>query len=286
MGLAADQFSCTNANFSDVEFTVEDGSLTITPVNAAVTIRGRHNVSVYDGAEHSVKGYDVEISNPLYSQDDFEFSGKDEAARTEEGTTEMGLAADQFTNKNENFATVTFDVTDGYQTITAVDEVLVTITGHRSTADYDGEEHAVSGYDVEISDPLYKESDFTFTGKAEASAVHTGTVEMGLAPEQFTNNNNNFSKVTFNVTDGSQTIVPVSAAVRITGNSFLNRSIPRRLVSRSKTARMLFWDLSGKRKTNMKLVSLKSMVRSTLPLFLAPITVSISTIERFGFVSM
>ena len=219
MGLAADQFSCTNANFSDVEFTVEDGSLTITPVNAAVTIKGRHNVSVYDGAEHSVKEYDVEISNPLYSQDDFEFSGKDEAARTEEGTTEMGLAADQFTNKNENFATVTFDVTDGYQTITAVDEVLVTITGHRSTADYDGEEHAVSGYDVEISDPLYKESDFTFTGKAEASAVHTGTVEMGLAPEQFTNNNNNFSKVTFNVTDGSQTIVPVSAAVRITGHS-------------------------------------------------------------------
>ena len=219
MGLAAEQFSCTNANFSDVTFTVTDGSLTITPVNAAVTITGRHDASVYDGAEHSVSGYDVEISNPLYSQKDFEFSGSAEAARTDEGTTEMGLAADQFTNKNENFANVTFDVTDGYQTITAVDEVLVTITGHRSTADYDGEEHAVSGYDVEISDPLYKESDFSFTGKAESASVHTGTVEMGLAPEQFANNNNNFSKVTFNVTDGGQTIVPVSTAVRITGNS-------------------------------------------------------------------
>ena len=42
---------------------------------------------------------------------------------------------------------------------------------------------------------------------------------MNLAPEQFKNANPNFSKVTFNVTDGYLTILPVSVAVTIVGNS-------------------------------------------------------------------
>ena len=79
----------------------------------------------------------------------------------------MGLAEDQFTNDNPNFATVTFNVTDGWQKIDPID-ATVTITGHHNTTDYDGAAHSVSGYDVEISEPLYKESDFTFSGTAEA----------------------------------------------------------------------------------------------------------------------
>ena len=217
MGLAADQFANTNANFGTVTFVVTDGYQKINPIDVTVTITGHHNATTYDGAEHTVTGYDAAISNPLYTEADFTFNGTAEAKRTENGTTNMGLTAGQFANTNENFKTVTFNVTDGYQTITPVDEVVVTITGHNNTTDYDGEEHGVSGYDVEISNPLYMEADFTFSGTAEAARTGAGTTNMGLMAGQFANTNGNFKTVTFNVTDGYQTIDPINVTVTITG---------------------------------------------------------------------
>ena len=147
MGLAESQFTNTNTNFGTVTFNVTDGYQTINPIDVTVTITGHNSTVDYDGEEHSVSGYDVQISNPLYTADDFTFSGTAEAKRTDVGTTKMGLAESQFTNTNTNFGTVTFNVTDGYQTINPID-VTVTITGHNSTDDYDGTEHSVSGYDV------------------------------------------------------------------------------------------------------------------------------------------
>ena len=145
-----------------------DGYQTISPIDVTVTITGHNNTATYDGEYHTVNGYDVVISNPLYTEADFTFSGNDAATRKYNGTTNMNLSQTQFANKNNNFGTVTFVVTDGYQTIVPVDEVVVTITGHNNTADYDGKEHSVSGYDVAISSPLYTEDDFTFSGTAEA----------------------------------------------------------------------------------------------------------------------
>ena len=217
MGLAASQFSNTNPDFTSVTFNVTDGYQTINPIAATVTITGHHNTSAFDGKEHSVSGYDLSISNPLYTENDFTFSGTAKATRTDVGTTNMGLAEDQFENTNTNFDNVTFDVTDGYQTITSLSDVLVTITGHKSTVDYDGEEHSVRGYDVEISNPLYTEDDFTFSGTAEAARTDVGTTNMGLDVSQFSNKNADFTNVTFNVTDGYQTISPINATVTIKG---------------------------------------------------------------------
>ena len=218
IGLSESQFANTNENFGTVTFNVTDGYQTINPIDVTVTITGHNSTVDYDGEEHSVSGYDVQISNPLYTADDFTFSGMAEAARTDVGTTKMGLSESQFANTNENFGTVAYNVTDGYQTINPID-VTVTITGHSSTVDYDGEEHSVSGYDVTISNPLYKEADFTFSGTAEAARTDVGTTKMGLATEQFTNTNTNFGTVTFNVTDGYQTINPIDVTVTITGHN-------------------------------------------------------------------
>ena len=101
---------------------------------------------------------------------------------------------------------MTFVVNDGKLTINPVDEVVVTITGHNDTVPYDGDEHTVTGYDVSIDNELYKESDFTFSGTAEAKGTNAGTYQMGLKAEQFANTNGNFKKVTFVVEDGSLTI--------------------------------------------------------------------------------
>ena len=91
--------------------------------------------------------------------------------------------------------------------ISPIDAIVVTITGHNSTAVYDGKEHSVSGYDVSINNTLYKESDFTFSGTATAARTDAGTTDMGLDASQFTNTNANFN-VTFNVTDGFVTVSP------------------------------------------------------------------------------
>ena len=82
-------------------------------------------------------------------------------------------------------------------------EVVVRIRGNSDTKVYDGKEHTVTGYVVEsINTPNYTARDFTFSGTAEAKRTRFGKTEMGLKPENFTNNNQNFAKVTFVVVDG------------------------------------------------------------------------------------
>jgi uncharacterized protein (TIGR02145 family) len=219
MTLSAADFANTNANFGSVTFQVTPGYQTIMPINAIVTVVGANNTITYDGAEHSVSGYTATANTPLYNVDNsISFSGTASASRTSVGTTYMQLNANQFSNTNNNFSTVTFNVTDGYQTITAVDEVVVTITGHHNTTTFDGQSHSVSGYEVSFSNPLYSVADFDFNGNASASRTDVGTTNMGLDASQFVNHNTDFAHVTFNVTDGYQTISPLNVAVEIVGN--------------------------------------------------------------------
>ena len=111
----------------------------------------------------------------------------------------------------------------GEFTIYKREGVVVTITGHNDTKDYDGAEHTVTGYDVTSitiggeATTLYTEADFEFTGTATASRTEVGTTNMGLAADQFTNKNDNFKDVTFNVIDGYQTIDPINVTVTIVG---------------------------------------------------------------------
>lgn len=93
-----------------------------------------------------------------------------------------------------------------WKPIQITDVITVTIKGNTSTVTYDGTEKSVTGYTVERSDNRYTENDFTFSGTALAKGTDAGTYPMGLKPENFENKNANFSKVTFVVTDGSQTI--------------------------------------------------------------------------------
>ena len=91
---------------------------------------GNNNTTEYDGNAHTVEGYVATASMPLYDVTaNIKFTGAATATRTDNGTTDMGLAADQFSNTSPNFSTVTFIVTDGYQAITPVaGKVTVTVT--------------------------------------------------------------------------------------------------------------------------------------------------------------
>lgn len=117
------------------------GTLTITPIDTVVvTITGNTDTKVYNGAEQSVTGYTVKISDPKYTEADFKFTGDPKASRTDVGTTPMGLNTDQFENNNKNFKNVTFVVEDGSLTIT---KRPLTIEGQSSEPiTYDGQTHS------------------------------------------------------------------------------------------------------------------------------------------------
>ena len=96
-----------------------------------VEITGNSDSVVYDGTEHSVKGYTVKISDPRYTEKDFTFTGKAEASGVNAGTYEMGLKAEQFKNTNARFTNVKFVIkADGVLTITPKD---LTITAGSKT---------------------------------------------------------------------------------------------------------------------------------------------------------
>lgn len=90
-----------------------------------VEITGNSDSVVYDGTEHSVKGYTVKISDPRYTEADFTFTGKAEASGVNAGTYEMGLKAEQFKNTNARFTNVKFVIkADGVLTITPKDLII------------------------------------------------------------------------------------------------------------------------------------------------------------------
>ena len=113
------------------------GTLTVTPVTdkVTVTITGYTDTVTYNGAEQSVTGYETAISNPLYTADDFTFSGEAIAKGVDADTYKMNLTAAQFENISHNFTNVEFTVTDGWLKI---DPMALTITADSGSKVYDG----------------------------------------------------------------------------------------------------------------------------------------------------
>ena len=209
MGLEADQFSNTSANFTNVTFVVEnDGSLTISP---------REVVLTSDSAEKSYDGTALtknEQSNVKVSGDGFA-KGEGASFDITGSQTDAGSSKNTFTytlNEGTKASNYTFDDPEyGTLKVTPVsDEVTVTIKGNTATKTYDGTEKTVSGYDFSASNELYKNTDFEFAGNDSVSATNVGTYDMELKSENFKNTNGNFSKVTFVVVDGQLTITPKS----------------------------------------------------------------------------
>lgn len=288
-------------NPDNYAITTEFGTLEVTPVTdkVTVTIKGGKSSVTYNGEEHTVSGYKVsDISNPLYTANDFSFSGTAEAKGKNAGLYKMGLKAADFANTSNNFTNVEFVVADGqleitkrpvkltsanlikvydgtpltngdtpvkeefgtedafpdgegvtytfkgsqtnagssknmftyawnegtnkdnytiYQVegdlvVTPIDGIKVTITGRKDTQTYDGKEHSVFGFDATPSNKLYNpKEDMQFNGTdvdMTAKGTDAGTYPMKLTAEDFTNKSDNFTNVTFVVTDGYVKITP------------------------------------------------------------------------------
>ena len=138
-----------------MKFVIVDGGLTInaSAEEVVVTITEHSATETYDGTEKSVTGYTVtDISNELYTEDDFTFNGTAEAKGTEVGFYPMEVKAEDFTNNNKNFSNVKFVIVDGGLTIEKR-PVMVTVNNEtykydgylKTVADDNGQEYTVEG---------------------------------------------------------------------------------------------------------------------------------------------
>ena len=200
MGITADQFSNTSANFSNVTFVVEnDGSLTISP---------REVVLASDSAEKSYDGTALtknEQSNVKVSGDGF-VDGEGASFDITGSQTNAGSSKNTFTytlNEGTQSANYAINKLEGDLTVKAITApVVVTIVGNPTQATYDGEEHTAEGYTFASDNKLYTQDKVNFSGEAKAHRTDAGTTTMGLE-DQFTNaDTTNFKNVTFKVTDG------------------------------------------------------------------------------------
>ena len=201
MGLKDEQFSNNNENFKKVTFVVEDGSLTIRKRSVVLT------------SETASKKYDgTALEKPVVTVTGDGFVAGEVTDIKATGTiTDVGSVTNEITfTKGEKFNEDNYAIEkkEGTLTITAADaEVIVTIAGNTDNVLYDGNSHSVNGYTVKsISNKLYTADDFKFNGTDSVTQTNAGTYPMGLKDEQFSNNNENFKKVTFVVEDGSLTI--------------------------------------------------------------------------------
>ena len=186
--------------------TKTPGKLTITNASFTVTFTGESAEKVYNGKEQSITGITATglLDGHTYSGLSYEAKGKDVGIYDGAFSGEVKIEDANGADVTQNYAVTQ---TPGKLTITAVtDEVVVTIKGDKKTFTYDGTEHSASGYDVSISNELYKEADFTFTGTAEVKGTGANTYPMGLKEGDFRNDSKNFANVTFKVTDGELVI--------------------------------------------------------------------------------
>lgn len=168
-----------------------------------VTLTANSGTAVYDGEEHSVSGFTSAPDGADFSAVTIGAKGTNVGtypAQFQEGTVGTVDATEKY---------IVAEAKDGLLTIMPIDGIVVTITGNTGSRPYSGAEQSVTGYTVSTSNPLYKESDISFTGTAKAAGTDAGSYLMHLDASQFQNTNKNFKSVTFIVKqDGQLTITP------------------------------------------------------------------------------
>ena len=198
MGLSEENFTNTNKNFAKVTFHVIDGSLVIEKRNLVLTSASAQKV--YNGTELTAK--DVTVSGDGFVKGEgasYDVTGTQTTVGDSENTFTYKL------NENTNADNYTIETANGSLLVTPVtDQVVVTLKENSGTEVYDGTEKTVTGYTVaDISNKLYTDKDFTFTGNAEVKGTDAGTYDMELKAEDFQNINPNFTNVVFKVEDGA-----------------------------------------------------------------------------------
>ena len=195
----------------------------ITPVadEVVVTVTLADKTVTYNGIEQSYSADAARTvfaaNNALYNVEEnvAESGNAQSVSGTNAGEYAFGWTEQMFSNTSENFSNVTFNVTDGKLVIEPKSGVVVTITENSNEVSYNTKEQSVTGYTVSnIDDELdiYSENDFSFSGTAAAAGTTVGTYPMEISAVDFSNTNQNFDNVEFEIVDGALTITKAPEA--------------------------------------------------------------------------
>ena len=205
MELKSSDFANTSENFTNVEFVIVDATLVIN--KRAVTLTSETAEKVYDGTP--LTRPTVTIGGDGFVEGEVtDVKATGTVTNVSEGTVTNTITyTEGAAFKADNY---TITKTEGTLKINPVtDKVTVTITEHSGEFTYDGKEKTVEGYDVtSISNELYTENDFSFSGTAEVKGTNAGTYNMELKPADFANTSENFTNVVFEIVDGQLMINP------------------------------------------------------------------------------
>ena len=215
-GSSANTFSYTlneGTNPDNYNITTNPGTLTVTAVSdkVVVTIKEHSGTAKYDGSEKTVTGYDTEISNPLYTTDDFHFTGDATITGTDAGSYDMELVPENFENISNNFSNVEFVIEDGTLTISKRE---VTLTSATDSKEYDGT--PLTSSEIKVSGDGFvtgQGASYTFTGSQLDVGSSKNTFDYEL--------NDNTKAKNYKITKeyGDLTVTAVSTQIVITANS-------------------------------------------------------------------
>ena len=212
MGLTADDFTVSSENYSNIKLTVNDGWLKIDPITTETTVYvyGNTDYRYYNRNIQTVEGFEVGYgTDPTISVKLADGKKAIAAGRTVK-TYIMGLTEKHFVATSPNYTNIKLVVEDGWLAILPnPDEIVVTIRGNSDTVTYDGKEHTVTGYTVEVEDEVFA-IELRTKGKDTAKGTEPGTYNMGLTAADFRVESKNYSNVKVIVEDGALKIEPVT----------------------------------------------------------------------------
>ena len=212
MGLTAADFTATSRNYTNIKLIVNDGWLKIDPITTETTVYvyGNTDYRYYNRNIQTVEGFEVGYgTDPTISVKLADGKKAIAAGRTVK-TYIMGLTEKHFVATSPNYTNIKLVVEDGWLAILPnPDEIVVTIRGNSDTVTYDGKEHTVTGYTVEVEDEVFA-IELRTKGKDTAKGTEPGTYNMGLTAADFRVESKNYSNVKVIVEDGALKIEPVT----------------------------------------------------------------------------
>ena len=194
-----------------VKQDVTVGGKTTTLTAEATVVIAKRNVTLTSATDSKVyDGTALTNSNVDVSGDGF-VEGEGASYDVTGSITNAGSVDNVFSyTLNEGTKAGNYNIKSETGTLTVspvTDEVVVTVVGKTGGEKYNGEKQTVTGYSISANNTLYKVDDaVSFSGKASVSATDADTYQMGLAVDQFSNTDDNFTKVRFVVTDGQLVI--------------------------------------------------------------------------------
>ena len=218
MNLGKDQFIYVDPDVT-ARFEVTDGWLKIEPASITIKVNGNTDSKVYNGEKQSFEGtFTASSDDPNFDASKFTYEGDTTASGTDVG--DYTRDPKEGSCKYDDNYTVNWVLEDPVKLTITPKELPITVNGNTKTVDYNGQEQSVEGYELQCDDPLFKESNVSFTGKAEAKGTEPDTYPMNLQTSQFGYNDKNV-RATFTVNDGwliiQQTTKEIT--VKVKGNT-------------------------------------------------------------------